>query len=176
MQIKPAWKAARNFPIQPLLSSQQCRLPLVIAFPGDYLILACQFSLILCDCLRTCSSFYWLHSWNEFINRASFSLSIWSKNIWKLIFFCQNEETDAHSKFYLWKGLRRGLGFRNASELLCLWASLVLCRSAPEGCMGVLLDVGIAGAPKHLCDCTCSVCQGAVSAKGQFCYENLQPF
>lgn len=26
--------------------------------------------------------------------------------------------------------------------------------------MGVLLDVGIAGVPKHLFDCTCSVCQG----------------
>lgn len=75
-------------------------------------------------------------------------------------YFGQNEETDAHCEFCLWRGLRKGLAFRNGSELLCLWASLLLCRSPPEGCMGALLDVGIAGAPKHLCDCTCSVCQG----------------
>lgn len=52
------------------------------------------------------------------------------------------------------------LRLRSGSELLCLRASLLLCRSPPEGCIGALLDVGIAGAPKHLCDCACSVCQG----------------
>lgn len=84
--------------------------------------------------------------------------------------FCQNEETDAHSEFCLWRGLRRGLGFRNGSELLCPWASLVLHRSPPEGCMGALLDAEIAGAQNIY------VIVLAVPAKGQLCCENLQPF
>lgn len=57
----------------------------------------------------------------------------------------------------------------NGADLLGLWASLVVCRSPPEGCVGaqpavteeVLLDVEVIRAPGCLCDCTPCVCQKA---------------
>lgn len=166
MQIKPAWKAARNFPIQPLLSSQQCRLPLVIAFPGDYLILACQFSLILCDCLRTCSSFYWLHSWNEFINRASFSLSIWSKNIWKLIFFVKMKRL-----MLIVSSTCEGVWGLGMPQSCCACEPAWFCVGQLLRGAWVSFLMWELQEPQNI-----YVIALAVSAKGQFCYENLQPF
>lgn len=177
MQIKPAWKAAGSFPIQPgcalfpaaQASSHDCfswwlfniSLPVL----PNSLWLSKNMQLFLLT-----AQLKWIYRQKEQV-LASTHLVYETRTFGNYdFFFCQNEETDAHSEFCLWRGLRRGLGFRNGSELLCPWASPMLHRSPPEGCMGALLDVEIAGAQNIY------VIVLAVPAKGQLCYENLQPF
>lgn len=120
---------------QAVPSSRHCELPLIIAFTDDYLILAFWFPRILC--VKNMQLLYWPYSWNEIIGRKSklqahpayeaTAFGNWDG-------FCQNEEADVHIACCLWRGFGRGSLVRDRSELLCLWASLVLHRSPPRGC------------------------------------------
>lgn len=140
MQIRPAWKTAGSFPIEsgcalfPALcaSSPDCfrwwllkiRFP---APPNSLYRLRTRSSFIDCTAemrLQTERTSFRLHS-----------LGIRRESIWK-DGFCQSEEADVHSVRCLRRGVRRGSLAGNGWELLCPPASLVLCRSPPEGCVG----------------------------------------
>lgn len=175
MQIKPAWKAAGNFSIQPgcalypavQASSHDCfswwlfniSLPVL----SNSLWLSENMQLFLLT-----AQLKWIYKQKE---QVLVSLSIWSKNIRKLIFF-----------FVKMKRLMLTVSSAYGEDLEGSWGLGMdqrCCACEPACCcVGHLLRGGWVPClmwelqePQNI-----YVIALAVSAKGQLCYKNLQPF